>query len=293
MVFNLIFIALIIAVVAFIAAAWRIADSVIKSPREVRPDDWQAAGLTPEFLRFPAGDGVELAGAFVRGTNPATILLLHGYGHSKTQLLPQAKFLHAAGFSLFLFDFRGSGESGGEFITFGEEEKFDLTGAVRYLHSRQDVDHRRLGIFGFSMGGSVALLTSAGLPEVRAIAVDSSYGEFRSLIESNFREYLGKLPFFPLGNLVLYLIKVRTGAYFGDIRPSAHLKKLKDIPLLLIHGTHDKTIPVWDTLRMHATASGPAELMIVKGAGHTGTYTTAGEKYSTKLVDFFRTHLEG
>jgi len=291
MLLNFIFIALIIAVVGFIVAAWKVADSIIQSPREVRPDDWDKAGMHPEFVRFKATDGVSLAGAFIPGTNRATIILLHGYGHSKTQLIPQAKLLHDAGFNTLLFDFRASGESGGEFITFGQEETRDLEGAVQYIHTRQDVDHNQIGLLGYSMGGSVAILKSGDLHEVRAIVVDSSYAEFRSLIEGNFREYLGRLPFFPFGSLVLYIIKVRTGAYVEDVRPLKHLHTLQDIPLLFIHGTKDRTVPVWDAMRMHASTSGPAELMIVQGAGHKGTYVDGTERYSRKVISFFKTHL--
>lgn len=291
MLVNFILVAIILGVVLGIAAAWVIADQVIRSPREVRPDDWKAYTLQPEDVQFTATDGVALSGAFIRGDHAATIILLHGYGHSKAQLLPQAKILHDAGFSVFLFDFRGSGESGGDFITFGEEETRDLAGAVRYLHTRKDVDHQRLGIFGFSMGGSVALLKGSELPEVKAFVVDSSYAEFRSLIEGNFREYLGRMPFFPLGTLVLYIIKVRTGAYLHELRPWQAAKKLTHAPLLIIHGTKDATVPVWDAMRVQASTQSPTELMLVQGASHTTTYTSSREPYRRKLVDFFRTHL--
>lgn len=291
MLLNFLFIAFIIGIVGFIVAAWKVADGIIQSPRELRPEDWGKAGMHPEFVRFQATDGVSLAGAFISGVTKATVILLHGYGHSKTQLIPQAKLLNEAGFNTFLFDFRGSGESGGEFITFGKEETHDLAGAVRYIHTRQGIDHNRIGLLGYSMGGSVAILKSGDLHEVRAIVVDSSYAEFRSLIEANFREYLGRLPFFPFGSLILYIIKVRTGAYIEDVRPLRHMKTLQNVPLLFIHGTKDTTVPVWDAMRMHAGASGPAELMIVQGAGHTGTYTAGTEKYSRKVIDFFRTHL--
>ncbi|MEK7640259.1 MAG: alpha/beta fold hydrolase [Patescibacteria group bacterium] len=288
---NFLFITFIVGAVVFFAAAWKVADGIIQSPRELRPDDWITAGLHPEFVQFQATDNVTLAGAFLPGSTRATVILLHGYGHSKTQLIPQAKLLHDAGFNTFLFDFRGSGESGGEFITFGEEETRDLAGAVRYVHTRQDVDHNRIGLLGYSMGGSVALLKSGDLHEIRAIVVDSSYAEFRSLIESNFKEYLGRLPFFPFGTLVLYIIKVRTGAYVEDVRPLRHMHTLQNIPILFIHGTKDRTVPVWDAMRLHAGATGPAELMVVEGAGHKGTFSDGIEKYSRKVVGFFNTHL--
>ncbi|PIS40417.1 MAG: hypothetical protein COT26_03415 [Candidatus Kerfeldbacteria bacterium CG08_land_8_20_14_0_20_43_14] len=291
MIINLVLIALITVCILLILIAWYIASIIIKQPREVRPQDWATHNLHPELIKFRASDGIELSGAFISGSSKATIIMLHGYGHSKTQLLPQACFLNQAGFNVFLFDFRASGESAGEYITFGEEEQKDLVGAVHYLHSRKDIDHSRIGIFGFSMGGSVALLKSGELKEIKAVVVDSSYGEFHSLIESNFKQYLGGMPFFPLGHLVLYIIKVRTGAYFGNIRPLESISSLKDKPLLVIHGLQDKTVPVWDAIKIHASAHGPAELMLVQGAGHNTTYSSAGEKYVKKILGFFKTYL--
>ena len=291
MILNLFFIVCTLALVAFVISAWRIASGVIRQPREVLHEDWNTAGLHPEFVRFASADGTSLAGAFLRGTNRATIVLLHGYGDSKTQLLPQAKFLLAEGFNIFLFDFRASGESDGEYITLGLDEQQDLAGAICYLHTRKDIDHGRIGVFGFSMGGSVALLKAGDLPEIRAVAVDSSYAEVKSVIQANFREYLGRFTFFPLGTLVLYIIKVRTGAYLSDIRPLKHMHRLHDIPLLFIHGTKDVTVPVWDAMRMQGSATGPTDMFIIEGAGHHTTRAMAGEQYTKKLVGFFRTHL--
>jgi fermentation-respiration switch protein FrsA (DUF1100 family) len=247
--------------------------------------------LNPEFINFSSTDGVRLSGAFIKGSNSATIILLHGYGHSKTQLLPQAVILNRTGFNIFVFDFRASGESGGDYITFGHEETRDLEGAVNYLRSRKDIEPNHFGIFGFSMGGSVAVLKGGDLKGLKAIVVNSSYSGFRSLIEQNFKEFAGHMPFFPLGNLILYIIKVRTGAYFSDIRPLKHMMSLGNIPLLFIHGTKDLTVPVWDAVRMHSGSFGPAELMLVQGAGHNDTYSSQKDVYEKKITSFFKTHL--
>lgn len=291
MILNLVFLVLLIAFALLVIAAWRIADGIIKSPREVRPEDWAKLNLKPEFINFSATDGVRLAGAFIKGSSPATIILLHGYGHSKTQLLPQALFLNRSGFNILLFDFRASGESGGDYITFGKEEIRDLEGAVNYLHTRKDINHDQLGILGFSMGGSVAVLKGGDLKGLKAIVVNSSYSGFRSLIEQNFKEFAGHMPFFPLGNLILYIIKVRTGAYFSEIRPLKNMRNLGNIPLFFIHGTKDRTVPVWDAVRMHSGSYGPAELMLVQGAGHNDTYTSQKDVYEKKITNFFKTHL--
>ena len=83
---------------------------------------------------------------------------LHGYGHSRAQLLPHADFLHQAGFSVLLFDFRAHGRSAGTITTFGFLERWDVLGAVKFLQDRQI---HRIGLLGFSLGGISAILSTA------------------------------------------------------------------------------------------------------------------------------------
>src|SRR3954454_16606429 len=55
--------------------------------------------VTTQAIEFPARDGVTLAGCFVphEGVTRA-VVLLHGYGSSRPQMLARAKFLHAQGY---------------------------------------------------------------------------------------------------------------------------------------------------------------------------------------------------
>ena len=105
--------------------AWYISSKIIKQPRKILKEEWEKYVLWPQPVIFEASDGLKLAGVFIQGSNNATIVLLHGYGRSKEQLLPQAKFLNKAGYNIFMFDFRASGESEGKYITFGRREVRD------------------------------------------------------------------------------------------------------------------------------------------------------------------------
>src|SRR3989339_688573 len=126
--------------------AWYISGSIIKQPREVRKQEWESYALWPQKITFKSSDGLTLSGVFVQGTNEATIILLHGYGRCKEQMLPQASFLNKAGFNILMFDFRASGESEGKYITFGQREQADLEGALDYLKNRGGVDIGKIGL---------------------------------------------------------------------------------------------------------------------------------------------------
>src|SRR5207302_3968815 len=79
--------------------------------------------------------GVELAGRFFAGRSRATIILSHGYGGNRDEMLPVANSLHDAGFSVFSYDLPGCGGSGGQ-VTFGAKEAEDLRSVLDYLTTR-------------------------------------------------------------------------------------------------------------------------------------------------------------
>lgn len=289
MIVNIILGCLVLSFLA-IGMAWFVSSRIIMQPREVHEEEWRQYHLHREHILFRSADGLLLDGAFIHGSHGATIILLHGYGRSKEQMLPQARLLNDAGYSIFMFDFRASGKSEGKYITFGGREVADLEGAIQYLKTRIDVNMDRIGVLGFSMGGAVAILKSGDLP-IKALVVNSAFARFKSVIWQNFRLYLKGIPFFPLGYLTLLVMKLRTGIYYSAINPIRSMQKLKAIPLLIIHGAHDRRIPVEDAMEFHRSAPWIKEFWLVRRAEHTDVYTVTKDEYEHKVLSFFRKYL--
>lgn len=273
--------------------SWIISSLIIKQRREINIDEWLRYDLHPDKIFFFSSDGLKLSGAFIKGTNKATVILLHGYGRSKEQMLPQASFLNKAGFNILMFDFRASGQSEGKYITFGQKEQADLEGAVTYLRARQDIDMKRIGLLGFSMGGAVALMKSGDLPEIRAIIISSTYARFKTVIWQNFKLYFRGIPFFPLGWIVLIIIRYRTGIYYPRINPVKYLDKLQARPLMIIHGAHDRRVPIEDAMEFYKEAPWLKEFWLVRQAEHEDTYSITKDQFEEKVVGFFRKYLLG
>ena len=72
-------------------------------------------GLSYESVIFPSTDGLSLAGWFIFPKNEigngAAIILCHGYGSTRAEMLPVATILARHGYGALLFDFRAHGES--------------------------------------------------------------------------------------------------------------------------------------------------------------------------------------
>ncbi len=271
--------------------SWVIASRIMKKPRELIAYDWDKQGADYEHISFFSSDGLKLAGVFLHGTNSHTIILLHGYGRSKEQMIPHALFLNRAGYNILIFDFRASGQSEGSFITFGSKEQADLEGAVQYLKNRKDIDAERIGVLGFSMGGAVALMKSGDLPEIKAIVINSTYARFKTVIWNNFQRYFKGLPFFPMGYFVLWVIKLRTGIYYPRINPVTYIDRLQARPLMIIHGAHDKRIPLADAVEFHRSAPWLKEFWLVRDADHENTYTINEANYEKNVIQFFKNYL--
>lgn len=271
--------------------AFYIAGLIIKKPRELKSGEWRKYDLKPENIFFYSSDGLKLAGVFIKGVLPATIILLHGYGRCKEQMLPQASFLNRFGFNILMFDFRASGESEGKHITFGVKEQNDLTGAVNYLKTRQDIDHNKIGLLGFSMGGAVAIMKSGELPEIKAIVINSCYARFKTVIWHSFKRHLPGIPFFPLGSVVLWIIKLRTGIYYPKINPVKYLAQLRARPLMVIHGAHDRKVPLEDAMEFYQKAPWLKEFWLVKDGQHNNIYDITGLQYDEKVINFFKKYL--
>src|SRR5947209_683656 len=65
----------------------------------------------------------------------------------------------------------------------------------------------------------------------------------------------------------------------------ANLRQVR-CPVLVFHGTADRLAPLAMGRRVVAAAPGPAELVLIQGAGHNDTYDLGGETYRRRLWQF-------
>lgn len=270
-----------------LAAGWVGLSRAMRPGRVTEPYVPEGFGLTVEHVRFPSQDGTPLAGWFIPGSE-GTVILLHGYGRSKGQMLPQAAFLHRAGYGVLLLDFRSRGESGGNEITFGVYEPLDVLGAVDYLRQRADVDGR-IAAFGTSLGAVAAVLAAARTEHIQAVIIEAAYDHMRRVIERSFHLYTG-LPRF-LAALTVPIGQWRLGAGLNDIAPVNVIGQISPRPVLIIHGLDDIDIPPAAAEALFAAAAEPKELWLVPDAAHCLVYQTAPYEYEARVLAFLRQHL--
>jgi len=258
--------------------------SSIRPPRIISTLTPEAYGLSYEDVAFKTEDGLTLKGWFVPRVGEETkrtIILLHGYPADKGDLLYMPSFL-SEDFNLFLFDFRYFGESEGRYSTAGTKEVLDLLAAVSYLKGR---GIEEVGVWGFSMGGAVALMGQERAPEITAVVSEAAYANLGDLATELYRiPYLNT----PLAYLTILWGKILLGADADRVSPESSVSGSK-IPILIIHSRDDGVIPFKNALQIqNALKQNPhAEFWFGENLVH-GAFA---DDYGKRVKSFFEKSL--
>ncbi len=244
-----------------------------------------------QAVTFPAIDGVRLAGWKVT-VDPSRpwILLCHGLGANRTDLLDIASGLTNAKYNVFLFDFRAHGESEGRSTSFGWIEQRDLEGALAFLGAQPEVLDHPYGVFGVSMGGAVAIMVAARDERLGAVVVDSIYSNLEESLAHHLT-WLYRLPRVPFGWFVNTAYRLRFGVWPSRMAPVTAVGRISPRPVLVIHGEQDPRMPLQAAKALFEASGEPKDLWILPTSDHSGGFYLNPQAYLQRLIDFFDTHL--
>lgn len=249
-------------------------------------------GLAYESVEFASSDGVTLRGWFLPADDDPsrTIILAHGFRSNRlTPSLPAlelARSLVASGFNVLMFDFRNSGESDGDVTTLGDHERKDIVAAVQWLKRERADRAERLGLIGFSMGATTALLAAASEPAIEAVVADSPFSDLRSYLKANMSFWTG-LPEVPFTWTIMAIMPPLINLDVRAVSPLAVMPELAQ-PVLLIHAEGDDAIPARES-EILAAAGNPerTELWVAPGTKHLGARQVDPAAYDARVVRFF------
>lgn len=142
------------------------------------------------------------------------------------------------------------------------------------MRNRTDIDTGRLFVFGQSLGGMLAIASAAANPGgIQAVLAEA-----------------------PAHSYSMWMNERLPGA--GDIlddtyTAGAYVARLAPIPLLLLHGTHDRVVPYTHSVRLLTEANDPVELVTIERGEHVDAMTEQhGTHYQDMMTIFFEDALK-
>ena len=247
--------------------------------------DPPAAGrLKREDFTIESHQGYTLAGSwFLTNRRPERIIVLvHGLGADRWDLLEMSGIYTALGFSVITYDSRNHGESGGTKTTFGFYEHLDLEGIIDFAGAR--FPGARMGVHGKSMGGAAALLYAESARGIDFFVIDAAFSDLKELLRIRLREdyHLPNLGFIELTGA---FARIGAGFEFRRVSPIASVAKVHT-PILFIHGADDRFVPTFMSEKLFRAKPGEKDLHLIPGAGHADTFHTNPEGYTRAVHTF-------
>ncbi|MDQ2689172.1 MAG: alpha/beta hydrolase [Chloroflexota bacterium] len=236
--------------------------------------------------------GIGLAGWYVpaasgAGPSAPTVVVAHGWGSNKSNMLERAAILHDA-YNLVLFDFRNHGQSAEAPTTQGVREAGDLRAILDWLEATKGPS--QIAVLGVSMGGASALNAADDDERIDALIIESAHATLANAAEA--RLTAAGYPLALPGSWAILLGSlIRTGEDVSSADPIGSVRGLEDRPLLLITGELDGTIgptDAEDMRRAAAQAGVPVELHVCDRAGHSQSYDACAEEYRGWVLGFLQ-----
>ncbi len=208
-------------------------------------------GLAYEDVRFQSGDGVPLHGWWVPGASPVTWLFCHGNGGNISARLDQLLDIHRRlRASVFIFDYRGYGLSGGA-PSDEDGTHLDAVAAYGEMRSRLGPSTGPVVFFGRSMGAAVAARLATEIePSVLVLECPPPSIPALAYLHASWTKLL------PLR----FMMRSR-------YETARHVRNVRR-PVLVVQGADDRLVPAGLARQVYDAANAPKQWLLIAGAGH-------------------------
>jgi uncharacterized protein len=274
------------AVLATTAIAGFLVYRIVKPQRSTSEISMASFPGRPDTVTFTAPGALGTReGWFFPGLRGApTIILCHGYGSSRGEILTMVSALQDHQYNVFVFDFAAHGANPG-ITSFGYHEADEVRAAIDTLAARTDVDPNSFGLWGYNLGAYAALREAEGDKRVRALALDSVYDKPEQMVRVGVeRNGLGGFPL--MVRSAEYSFDWLNHEYRNDPPLSKKLDSLAGVQKLFVEAVDDPELGEL-TRQMFVKSPEPREQAII-AHGNFATMTDEDKRvYENRIMTFF------
>lgn len=276
---------LLFVVVATAAIAGFLVYRIIKPQRTTSDINMDSFPGRPEAVDFTVPQLGARHGYFFPGLRGApTIVLCHGYGSSRNELLTLVTAMQDHQYNVFVFDFAAHGAIEGV-TTFGFREADEVRAAVDTLAARNDVDPAQFGLWGYNLGAYAALREAESDRRVRALVLDSVYDVPEQMVKIGV-ERTGLAGFPLMIRSAEFGFRWLNYKYREDPPLSQKLNTLAGVPKLFIEAADDPQLGDL-TRQMFLKAPEPREQVTIPHGNFVAMDDSEKRDYENRVASFF------
>lgn len=215
----------------------------------------------PAIRKLASADGETISSLYLPVAGSRRVILYsHGNGEDLGRIRPLLEHFQSRGMAIFAYDYPGYGTSSGRPSERGVYAAADA--AYRQLTEQIGVAPGDIILYGRSLGSGPSFWLAERYP-VGGLILDGAFAStFRVMTQARI------LPWDKFDNL--------------SRLPALHC------PLLVIHGTEDRTVPVSHARSLFERATVEKRALWVEGAGHNNLIELAGPDYWSAVESFVK-----
>jgi len=225
------------------------------------------------------------------------VLYLHENGGSRVQGLNMKLYLLKRNINICSFDFAGSGQSEGKYISLGYHEKKQVKNVIDFLERLPGMGN--IGIWGRSMGAATTLLYTPTDKRIKCIVVDSPFSDFRKLAKEICQKNITMPGIIIEGaiSIIGSTVYGKNGMDVNDIKPINSVKNCYT-PVFFIHAEDDTFVKYKHSEELFLNYAGSTKKLKGVSGGHNGERTKiineeVGEFFAEYLIPgYYKSKLE-
>jgi fermentation-respiration switch protein FrsA (DUF1100 family) len=238
-----------------------------------------------QHVSIPVGEGDPLEGWYLRGSQPAVVVLFAGYARDHRRMWRYGGFLHRLGLHVLTIDFRSARPTSRKPTTLGFWELRDARATLDWARAQPELAHARVALFGESLGGATALALASQRPDVAAVVADCPFASGDLAIADAFQCQV-HLPAWPLTPIARGVGRLVTGHDPGLLDVTAALRALAGRPVLLIQTALGDRFSRTQVERLSAALGASGDPWTVDDVKHTEVWVHHREEYERRVGAF-------